>query len=137
MLEKAAALPVEPRQGRQWHAGQAGPGAPTGCNMEAAAFRVEAMLLRISAREMKLVLVALAEYKDALASVVIRRLIRGDGAMEWLCCVGEGGGLEGGALEVQAGHAGCREATAAALLKMMAVGAVALRVEPRQGKEAR
>ena len=105
--------------------------------MEAAAFRVEAMLLRISAREMKLVLVALAEYKDALAFVVIKRLIRGDGAMEWLCFVGESGGLEGGALEVQAGHAGCREATAAALLKMMAVGAVALRVEPRQGKEAR
>ena len=43
--------------------------------MEAAAFRVEAMLLRISAREMKLVFVALAEYKDALAVVVIMRRI--------------------------------------------------------------
>ena len=73
MLEKAVALLVEPRQGRQWHAGQAGPGAPTGCNMEAAALRVE----------------------DS--------------------CNGN----------------------EAALLKMMAVGAVALRVEPRQGKEGR
>ena len=99
--------------------------------------RLEAMLLRILARETKHVLLALAEYKDALAAVVIRRRIRGDGAMEWLCFVGESGGLEGGALEVQAGHAGCREAKAAASLKMMAVGAVALRVEPRQGKEGR
>ena len=37
----------------------------------------------------------------------------------------------------QAGHAGCRQAKAAASLKMMAVPAVALRVEPRQGKEGR
>ena len=29
------------------------------------------------------------EYKDALAAVVIRRWMRGDGAMEWLCLVGE------------------------------------------------
>ena len=99
--------------------------------------RLEAMLLRIFARETKHVLLALVEYKDALAVVVIRRRIRGDGAMEWLCFVGEGGGLAGGALAGQAGHAGCRHAKAAASLKMMAVGAVALRVEPRQGKEGR
>ena len=94
------------RQGRQWHAGQAGPGAPTGCNMVVAALRLEAMLLRIFARETKHVLLALVEYKDALAVVVIRRRIRGDGAMEWLCFVGEGGGLAGGAPAGQAGHAG-------------------------------
>ena len=64
------------------------------------------MLLRILARETKHVLLALAEYKDALAAVVIRRRIRGDGAMEWLCFVGEGGGLAGGAPAGQAGHAG-------------------------------
>ena len=58
MLEKVVALLVEPRQGRQWHGGQAGPGAPTGCNMDAAVLRVEAMLLRILARETKHVLLA-------------------------------------------------------------------------------
>ena len=37
--------------------------------------RLEAMLLRVLAREKKHVLLALAEYKDALAAVVIRRRI--------------------------------------------------------------
>ena len=58
MLVKAAALLVEPWQGRQWPAGQAGPGAPMGCNMVVAALRLEAMLLRVLARETKHVLLA-------------------------------------------------------------------------------
>jgi len=37
----------------------------------------------------------------------------------------------------QAGHAGCRQAKAAASLKMMAGGSVALRAEPRQGRQGK
>ena len=61
MAVGAAALRAESRHGRQGKQGrsrgqegnarQAGPGAPTGCNMEATALRVEAVLLRILARE--------------------------------------------------------------------------------------
>ena len=43
---------------QEGHAGQAGPGAPTGCNMVVAALRLEAMLLRILARETNHVLLA-------------------------------------------------------------------------------
>ena len=43
--------------------------------MVAVVLRLEAMLWRIFARETKHMLFALAEYKDALAAVVIRRRI--------------------------------------------------------------
>ena len=69
--------------------------------MEAAALRVEDI-----GKGNEACAVCIREYKDALAAVVIRRRIRGDGAMEWLCFIGEGGGLAGGAPAGQAGHAG-------------------------------
>ena len=43
---------------QEGHAGQAGQGAPTGCNMEAAVLKVDAVLLRIFARETNHVLLA-------------------------------------------------------------------------------
>ena len=53
-------------------------------NMEAAALMVEDI-----GKGNEACAACIREYKDALAAVVIRRWMRGDGAMEWLSLVAD------------------------------------------------